>query len=447
MTRNQDANSEHGIPAGMHDSAAADETRETPSIRSAHPEAARIAWIVDAQPEFLDRKGKLHIFGVDGMERMATRKAATSLVWAVDWLAGLCSLMVYVGNERGAAGARVFDPIRPVNPLLLGSEASEDEAESLAHRALGEGRAVVAGRGSDGGFEGTLACASLLAAVEDAFHRPVELLVAGVARDGSLVRVVDDLVLHGRRVTVVRDAVCWTGPEPARGPLPGWAGDGDVVSLAVLRESLGIFRQRAFADIEIEEAYEQMETMARRAPKFSSLHELDAAIPWELFRTRLAATLENPVDALRLRRAPLATNDVLVTFKSILLGAIYELPDDHLEFLLLDRLSFKRFAGLGMTQQPPSARMLKIHREHWIRTGVMAELVADVDRRWRGEGYRLPGLERLMGSSSSVSGNPDDRRLEKSGSQPGPRVAPGKVGRGKKRLTRRQRKKRRKKRK
>lgn len=424
---------------------AADETRETPSIRSAHPERARIAWIVDAQPEFLDRKGKLHIFGVDGMERMATRKAAASLVLAVDWLAGLCSLMVYVGNEHGAAGARVFDSIRPVNPLALSRDANEDEAESLARRALAEGRAVVVGRAQDCGFEGTVACASLLAAVENAFHRPLELLVAGVARDGSLVRVVDDLLSHGHRVTVVRDAVCWTGPEPAKGPLPGWAGDGDVVSLAVLRESLGVFRQRAFADIEIEEAYEQMERMARRAPKFSSLHELDAVIPWELFRARLAATLGNPVDALRPRRAPLATDDVLVMWKSVLLGAIYELPDDHLEFLLLDRLSFKRFAGLGMTQQPPSARMLKIHREHWIGTGVMADLVADVDRRWRAEGYRLPGLERLTGSSSTVPGNREDRRLGESGSQPGPRLAPGKVGRGKKRLTRRQRKKRRKK--
>ena len=425
----------------------ADETRERSSVRSDHPEPARIAWIVDAQPEFLDRKGKLHIFGVDGVERMATRKAAASLAWAVDWLAGVCSLMVYVGNGHGAGGAQVFDPIRPVDPLVLSRDASEDEAESLAHRALGEGRAVVASRASDGGFEGSLACGSLLAAVKDAFHRPVELLVAGVARDGSLVRVVDALLLHGHRVTVVRDAVCWTGPEPAGGPLPGWARDGDVVSLAFLRESLGVFRQRAFADIEIEEAYEQMERMARRAPKFSSLHELDAAIPWELYRARLAAMLGSSVDPLRPRRAPLASDDVLVVWKSILLGAIYELPDDHLEFLLLDRLSFKRFAGLGMTQQPPSRRMLRIHREHWIRTGAMAELVADVDRRWRAEGYRLPGLERLMGSSSPVSGKPDDRRVEKSGSQPGLRIAPGKVGRGKKRLTRKQRKKRRKKRK
>ena len=132
----------------------ADETRERSSVRSDHPEPARIAWIVDAQPEFLDRKGKLHIFGVDGVERMATRKAAASLAWAVDWLAGVCSLMVYVGNGHGAGGAQVFDPIRPVDPLVLSRDASEDEAESLAHRALGEGRAVVASRASDGGFEG-----------------------------------------------------------------------------------------------------------------------------------------------------------------------------------------------------------------------------------------------------------------------------------------------------
>ena len=79
---------------------------------------------MDAQPEFLDRKGKLHILGVDGMERIATRRAADSLVWAVDWLTGLCSLIVYVGYEHGAAGVPVFDPIRPVNPLVLSSLGS-----------------------------------------------------------------------------------------------------------------------------------------------------------------------------------------------------------------------------------------------------------------------------------------------------------------------------------
>lgn len=213
-----------------------------------------------------------------------------------------------------------------------------------------------------------------------------------------------------------------------------------------MRASSGIVRQGTFADLEIEEAHERMESLARRAPRFSSLHLLDEAVPWELYRARLEASrTRSPGGTLPLDGDALA-NDALVTWKSILLGAIYELSDDDLEFLVLDRLSFRRFTGLRMTDPPPRARMLKIHRERWSVTGVTAELVADVDRRWRREGHRLPGLERLTGSSQPASASPEDGGLEKAGLRPGPRAVSN-VGRGRKRGGRRRRKRRKKRRK
>ena len=118
------------------------------------------------------------------------------------------------------------------------------------------------------------------------------------------------------------------------------------------------------------------------------------------------------------------------------------MSDDDLEFLVLDRLSFRRFAGLTLTERPPRARVLKVNRKHWIRAGVMAELVADVDRRWRKEGYGLPGLERLMGTTQADSGGPEDGGPDKAGLRPGPRAV-STASRGSGHHSRRKRKKKR----
>ncbi len=401
----------------------------------------RVGWIADALPEFLDTTGRVHVFGVDGLRRVGARQAGESLMQAADWMAARCAVMVFVAHGDGEAVSRVYDLVRPVNPLALTDDVEEDEAEAVALRALNEGRAVVAHGSRGGGFARSPACKSFLAAIEDEFWRPVEVLVGGVAPGDSLAPAVDGLLACGHRVTVVREAMCFPARKREQRPPPGWAGNAAVASLADLRESSGISRQVTFADMELDEAHERMESLARRVPRFSSLHVLDEAIPWEFFRARLEAARSRPRDTRPLT-GPTLMHDALVTWKSILLGAIYELPDDDLEFLILDRLSFRRFTGLTMTEQPPRARTLKIHREHWKRTGVMAELVVDVDRRWRTKGYGLPGLERLMGSSPPESTSPEDTGPDKAGSQPGPRVV-SKVSRGPKRGRRRRRKKKR----
>ncbi len=401
-----------------------------------------MGWIADALGRFLESTGRLHVFGDEGLKRVPARKAGESLMEAVDWMAARCALMVYVADGDGAGGSEVYDLVRPVNPLRLSHDAGENEAEVVGHRALDEGRAVVASGPGGGGFARSPACESFLAAVELGFGRPVEMLVGGFVHDGSLAPAVDGLLARGRRVTVVRDAISFPARKPRRHPPRGWAGDGAVRSMADLRASSGVLRQSTFADLEMAEAHERMESLARRAPRFSSLHILDAAVPWEIYRARLKAM--RPRSAAALPLADAWMNDALRIWKSVLLGAIYEVSDEDLEFLVLDRLSFRRFTGMRMTDQPPSARVLKDHREQWSRTGVMAELVADVDRRWRKAGYSLPGLGRLKGTSPAASGSPGEGGLERAGSRAGPRAV-STVGRKSKRRGRRKRKGRRRK--
>ena len=176
-----------------------------------------------------------------------------------------------------------------------------------------------------GGFARSPACKSFLAAIEDEVYRPVEVLVGGVAPGDSLAPAVDGLLACGHRVTVVREAMCFPARKREQRPPPGWAGNAAVASLADLRESSGISRQVTFADMELDEAHERMESLARRVPRFSSLHVLDEAIPWEFFRTRLEAARTRPRDTRPLT-GPALMHDALVTWRSILLGAIYERP-------------------------------------------------------------------------------------------------------------------------
>ena len=406
----------------------------------AHPPPVRVGWIADATQEILGATGRVHVFGADGLRRVGARKAGESLMEVADWIAARCIAMVFVADGDGTEGSRVFDLVRPVNPLRLSHDAGEDEGEDMAHRALDEGRAVVANGPRGGDFARSPACKSFLAAIEEKYRRPVEVLVVGFAKEGSLAPSVDPLLARGHRVTVVRDATSFPARNPLRRPPSGWAGDGVVRSVADLRASWGRYCQGTFADQEIEEAHERMESLARRAPRFSSLHILDEAVPWELYRARLEGPRTFPNNLALADEA--LTDDALVTWKCILLGAIYEVSDDDLEFLVLDRLSFRRFAGLALTERPPRARALKANRKHWIRAGVMAELVADVDRRWRKEGYGLPGLERLMGTSQADSGDPEDGGLDKAGLRPGPQAVSA-VSRGSRRRSRRKRKKKR----
>ena len=436
---------------------------------------ACVAWIIDAQRDFLDPKGAHCVFNAASVAEGAAVGAVAALTRAVEWMAAHCQVLVYTGDWHGRSDASaeqarrdaaiandpsdfpkrsanegeherasVIAPIRPLRPVVLVQDADEVEAEAVAYRALAEGRAVFACKSRDGVFEQSVACDSFLRSLEDVLLRPLEVVVAGVARDGSVIRAVDGLLASGREVTVIRDAVCGVQPRLDEELRSRWAGEGVVVSLADLHWSEGADPQISFADIEIAEVYEKLDRMMGRQSAFIPLAELDAAVPWELYRARLDAARLGRMDGPRLR-ASLLAHDVVAVFKAILLGAIYDLPDEVLEFMAQDRLTFRRFAGLGVTDEVPSARLLRIHRTRWTKSDAMAELVADIENRWRREGYRVDGLRSLAGSSSSVSTKAASSRSQTPGSEPGPRRSP-KGGGKTKRASRRKRKKRRKKR-
>jgi IS5 family transposase len=71
----------------------------------------------------------------------------------------------------------------------------------------------------------------------------------------------------------------------------------------------------------------------------------------------------------------------LVLYKALLLQSLYGLSDRELEEALADRLSFRRFVGLGLEEGVPDHTVLCRFRNLLIGKGLMERLFAELDRQ------------------------------------------------------------------
>jgi len=79
----------------------------------------------------------------------------------------------------------------------------------------------------------------------------------------------------------------------------------------------------------------------------------------------------------------------LVMFKALLLQSLYGLSDRGLEEALLDRLSFRRFVGLGLEETIPDHTVLNRFRTLLIEAGLLAKLFEELDRQLEKAGIML----------------------------------------------------------
>lgn len=111
------------------------------------------------------------------------------------------------------------------------------------------------------------------------------------------------------------------------------------------------------------------------------LDRLAALVRWYRFE-RLLARLRNP-DQGRPGYPP------LVLFKALLLQSLYGLSDPGLEEALGDRLSFRRFAGLSLTDTVPDHTTFCRFRNALIEAGLLERLFAELDRQLEAAGVIL----------------------------------------------------------
>ncbi|MFW5678603.1 MAG: IS5 family transposase [Rhodosalinus sp.] len=143
---------------------------------------------------------------------------------------------------------------------------------------------------------------------------------------------------------------------------------------------------------------------AKRDP----LVEIDAIVPWDEFRPALEAVWRKP-DAERKSRAGRKPMDAVLMFKTLVLGALYNLSDDQIEYQVRDRLSFMRFLGLGLEDRVPDAKTVWLYREGLVEAGAVAALFKQFDGYLARQGYIARGGQILDASIVAVPKNRNTR--------------------------------------
>lgn len=118
---------------------------------------------------------------------------------------------------------------------------------------------------------------------------------------------------------------------------------------------------------------------AKRDP----LVEIDVIVPLEEFRPTLERVWRKS-EAERKSRAGRKPMDAVVVFKTLVVGALYNLSDDHIEYQVRDRLSFMRFLGLGLEDRVSDAKTVWFYREGLAKAGVVEALFKQFARNLSG---------------------------------------------------------------
>lgn len=104
----------------------------------------------------------------------------------------------------------------------------------------------------------------------------------------------------------------------------------------------------------------------------------------------------------------------LVLFKALLLQSLYGLSDRELEEALADRLSFRRFAGLGLDESVPDHTVLSRFRNLLVGEGLLEKLFGELDRQLEKAGLVLKRGTMLDATLiEAVSVPPSGERLSK----------------------------------
>lgn len=142
--------------------------------------------------------------------------------------------------------------------------------------------------------------------------------------------------------------------------------------------------------------------------KKDPLVEIDAVVPWEEFRPLLERIWRKP-ESERKSRAGRKPMDAVLMFKTLVLGALYNLSDDQIEYQIRDRLSFMRFLGLGLGDRVPDAKTVWFYREALAQAGKVDALFKLFDGHLARQGYIARGGQILDASIVPVPRNHNTR--------------------------------------
>jgi transposase, IS5 family len=96
----------------------------------------------------------------------------------------------------------------------------------------------------------------------------------------------------------------------------------------------------------------------------------------------------------------------LVLYKALLLQSLYGLSDRELEEALADRLSFRRFVGLGLEETIPDHTVLNRFRNALVAGGLLDRLFGELDRQLEKAGVILKRGTMLDATLIEASSSP-----------------------------------------
>lgn len=116
--------------------------------------------------------------------------------------------------------------------------------------------------------------------------------------------------------------------------------------------------------------------MQRRKVKSVFFNQINAVIDWYPLRR-----LIEPAYAKGFSTTGRPCYDSMVLFRMELMRVWYGLSDGEIEEQVNDRLSFSRFAGLGMDEEVPDSTTLCRFRNALVKSGVYDSLLSEVNRQ------------------------------------------------------------------
>lgn len=124
--------------------------------------------------------------------------------------------------------------------------------------------------------------------------------------------------------------------------------------------------QLSFGDLQVQ----------KRKVKSEFFNQINAVMDWEPLRT-----LIEPAYAKGFSGTGRPCYDCMVLFRIELMRTWYGLSDGEIEEQVNDRLSFSRFAGLGMDDEVPDSTTLCRFRNALVKSGVYDSLLSEVNRQ------------------------------------------------------------------
>lgn len=110
--------------------------------------------------------------------------------------------------------------------------------------------------------------------------------------------------------------------------------------------------------------------MKKSAKNKTPLEKLNKFIDWEMFRPLLKKAFEKQPKG-KGGRPPY---DYVMMFKILILQRYYKISDEQVEYQILDRLTFMRFLGLGMSDNVPDHNTVWLFRENLSNNGIIEEI-------------------------------------------------------------------------